>query len=198
MLPEQAAMMTALGAPKYSVFFLVQTTTGPVRAWMGFGDYDLPPDDVDLEGGIYLGIGLVGDVPALRRLIGGLGERVEFALNGADQTTFRLADQDAHTIRNAPVYVGIVFFDDHFQPVADVAWLWSGTADVVETSRDGQGESIVRRVSLSVASGFTDRTRPQLGFYTDADQRRRSPTDSFCSRVAAYSVESTITWPAPG
>ena len=198
MLPEQAAIMSAMNAPKYSLFFLVQASDGPVRAWLGFGDHALPAGDIDTEGGIYLGIGLVGDIPALRQLIGGLAERVEFALNGADPETFRLADQDAHVIRNAPVHVGIVFFDDHWQPVADVAWPWSGTADVVETNRDGQGDTIIRRVSLSVASGFTDRTRPQLGFYTDADQRRRSATDSFCARVSAYSVESTITWPAPG
>ncbi len=198
MLPEQAAIMSALNAPKYSLFFLIHTSEGPVRAWLGFGDYALPACDVDPTGGVYPGIGLVGDIPALRQLIGGLAERVEFALNGADATTFRLADQDAHVIRNAPVHVGIVFFDDHWQPVDDVAWPWSGTADVVETTRDGQGDAVSRRVSLSVASGFTDRTRPQLGFYTDADQRRRSPTDAFCARVSAYSIESTITWPAPG
>lgn len=57
------------------------------------------------------------------------------------------------------------------------------------------GGEVVRRVSLSVGSAFTDRTRPQLGFYTDKDQRRRSPNDAFCSRVASYSVDSTIVWP---
>lgn len=198
MLPEQAAVMSALDAPRYSLFFLLQASDRPVRAWLGFGDYDLPPDAVDAEGGVYQGIGLVGDIPALGQSVGGGAERTEFALNGADPETFRLADQDVEVVRNAQVHVGIVFFDDHWQPVAPVAWLWPGTADVIETDRDGQGAGIIRKVTLSVASGFTDRTRPQLGFYTAADQRRRSPTDAFCDRVATYTPGSTIVWPAPG
>lgn len=196
--PVAVDLMTAMEAPRYSLFFLMQTVTGPVRAWLGIGDYDLPPCDVDPDGGVYLGIGLVGNIPTLRQLIGGLAERVDFTLNGADERTLRLSDQDAHLIRNAPVFVGIVFFDDHWQPVFDVVWPWSGTADVVDVDRSGDGEDIVRKVILSVGSGFTDRTRPPMGFYTDADQRRRSPDDTFCARVSVYTVESTIVWPAPG
>lgn len=195
MLPEQAAIMSASGAPRFSVFFLMEAASGPVRAWLGVGDYEIAADDVDLTGGTYLGIGLVGDVPALRQLVGGLAERVEFTLNGADEITFALADQDAAEVRGAPVHVGIVFFDEDWQEVAPVAWLWDGTADVPSVDRDGQGGQITRRVSLSVGSAFTDRTRPQLGFYTHKDQKRRSPTDNFCARVAAYGIDSTIKWP---
>lgn len=194
MLPEQAAIMSASGAPRWSIFFLMKCASGPVRAWLGVGDYTVAADDVDEEGGTYQGVGLVGDVPALRQLVGGLAERVEFTLNGADEETFRLADEDVAEVRDAPVHVGIVFFDEDWQAVAPVAWLWEGTADQPGVDRDG---NLTRRVTLSVGSAFTDRTRPQLSFYTDKDQRRRSPTDSFCARVAAYGVDSTIQWPGP-
>ena len=67
MLPANAAVMSASGAPRYSLFFLLQAASGPVRAWLGFGDFYIPPDDVDVGGGTYLGIGLVGGLfPALR------------------------------------------------------------------------------------------------------------------------------------
>lgn len=197
MLPEQAAAMSALEAPCYSLFFLMKTKAGYVRAWLGVGDYYLAPDDVDAEGGVYLGIGIVGDMPALRQLIGGLAERVDFTLNGADELTLRLADEDADEVRSAIINIGIIFFDEGWQEADPVAWLWDGTADVPAVDRDASAEEITRRVTLSVGSGFTDRTRPQLAFYTDAEQKRRSPTDTFCARVASYSVESTITWPAP-
>lgn len=195
MLPEQAAIMSASGAPRWSVFFRMECKTSVVRAWLGVGDFDVPADDVETDGGIYLGIGLVGDVPALRQLVGGVAERVEFTLNGADELTFRLADDQVDEVRGAPVNVGIVFFDEDWQAVAPVAWLWDGTADVPAVDRDGAGGQVTRRVSLSVGSAFTDRTRPQLGFYTDKDQRRRSTNDAFCARVASYSVDSTIVWP---
>lgn len=195
MLPQQARIMSASGAPRWSIFFHMACKTSIVRAWLGVGDFALPADDVDQSGGTYLGIGLVGDVPALRQLVGGVAERVEFTLNGADQTTFRLADDQVDDVRGAPVHVGIIFFDEDWQAVGPVAWLWEGTADVPAVDRDGSGGQVIRRVSLSVGSAFTDRTRPQLGFYTDKDQRRRSPNDAFCARVASYSVDSTIVWP---
>lgn len=92
MLPEQAAIMTAAGAERWACFFRMSCKSSVVRAWTGVGDFEVPADDVDLEGGIYLGVGLVGDMPGLRQLVGGIAERIEFALNGADERTFRLAD----------------------------------------------------------------------------------------------------------
>lgn len=195
MLPEQAAALSALGAPRYSMFLLIDTTEGPVRAWTGVGDYEVAPDEVDTEGGTYLGIGLVGEIPALRQLIGGVAERVEFSLSGADETAVSLADDSADQVRGARVNVGIVFFDENWQSPTGPAWLWEGTADVPTVERDGSGGTIIRRVSLSVASTYTDRTRPRLSFYTDSDQRQRSATDTFCVRTGLYSVESTIKWP---
>lgn len=196
MLPAQALAMSALGAPRYSLFMLMQTSTGPVRAWLGVGDYDLPADDVDTEGGTYLGIGLVGQIPALRQLVGGVAERVEFVLNGVDPVTFGLADENADEVRNALVNVGIIFFDEDWQAADDIAWLWDGTADTVATdhSADASGR-MARRVALSVGSAFTDRTRPKVGFYTPTDQKRLHPTDTACDRVPGMSPESTVIWP---
>ena len=198
MLPEQAKAMSAMGAPRYSLFFLMKLRTGEVvRAWLGAGDYALPGDDVDLTGGLYKGVGMVGDFPALRQLVGGLAERVEFALNGANQTVFRLASVEMDDVIDAEVYVGIIFFDKHWQAVDQVAWLWEGTADVPSVHRSSSEEGeITRAVTLSVGSAFTDRTRAVLGYMTPEDQRRRSPDDAFCDRVPAYDLGSTIQWPA--
>lgn len=195
MLPEQAEALSALGAPRYSMFLLIDCLSGPVRAWTGVGDYEIAADDVDTEGGTYLGIGLVGELPALRQLIGGVAERVEFSLSGADETGVSLTDDAVDEVRGARVNVGIVFFDEDWQAAAAPAWLWEGTADVPSIERDGSGGTIVRRVNLSVGSAFTDRTRPRLSFYTDSDQRGAHPTDDFCKRVGLYTVESTIKWP---
>lgn len=198
MLPEQAAAMSALNAPRWSLFFLLDCVGGPVRAWLGVGDYELEPDDVDTTGGTYLGIGLVGDIPALQQLVGGLAERVEFTLSGATDETLRLADDDAADVLGAAVHVGIVFFDDDWQAADPVAWLWDGTADVPAIERDAtESGEIVRRVSLSVGSAFVDRTRPTFAFYTPPDQKRRSATDTFCDRVPQYGIDSTVQWPAP-
>lgn len=198
MLSSQAAAMSAMSAPRYSLFFLLHAASGPVRAWLGVGDYALAADDVDTTGGIYQGIGQVGQIPALSQLIGGLAERIEVSLDGANDLTLTLADEEAEDVRNAQVNIGIIFFDADWQEADPVSWLWNGTADVPSVDRASTAEAITRRVGLSIGSAFTDRTRPRLAYYTDADQRRVSTGDSFCSRVARYTVESTIVWPAPG
>jgi hypothetical protein len=195
MLPEQIRVLSESGAPRYAVFVLIRLKEGdPIRAWTGPGDLYLPPDDVDEAGGIYQGIGLVGEVPALRQLIGGTAERIEFSLSGVDEKTVSLADEEADEVIGAPLHVGVVFFDEDWQSTP-ICWAWDGTADMPSVDQDGSGGQVVRQVKLSVASAYTDRTRPFLAFLTDADQRRRSPTDAFCCRVAGYSIDSTIKWP---
>lgn len=193
MLEAQAAAMSALGAPRYSVLVRFGMET-PVRAWAGIGDLLIPADDVEPAGGTYLGVGLLGAVPALRQLIGGSAERLEFTLAVPSGEIFSLADDEAASVRSAPVDVGVIFFGDNWQQ-SDVAWLWNGTADVPSVSRTTNGLNVVRTVKISAGSAFTDRTRPQHTYFTDADQKRRSATDDFCKRVDLYSINSTIKWP---
>lgn len=194
-LPPQSEVLARLEAKRYALVCLILSKDGPVRCWTGVGALDVPPDDVDVDGGRYLGIGLLGDLPEFRSLIGGTAERVDFLLSGVDDLTLSLADDSADAVIGAPVTVGVIFFDLDWQ-ATPVSWFWDGTADVPSVEQEANGPQVVRQVRLSVASRFTDRTRPQLSYWTDAEQRRRSPTDSFCSRVAGYSIDSTIKWPA--
>lgn len=193
MLEAQAQAMSAVGAARYSVLVRFGLAT-PVRAWAGLGDLVIPADDVEDDEATYLGVGILGSVPALRQLIGGAAERLEFSLSVPTGDIFALADDDAALVRSAPVDVGVIFFDEDWQQ-SEVAWLWSGTADVPSVSRTGSGLNVTRTVKISAGSVFTDRTRPQHTYFTDADQKRRSPTDDFCKRVDLYTVNSTVKWP---
>lgn len=196
MLPEQVRVLSESGAPRYAVFVMIELADGgAVRAWTGPGNIDIPPDAVDVTGGVYQGIGLVGEIPAIRQLIGGTAERVEFSLSGVDEATVSLADADADSVIGAPLHLGIVFFDQDWQ-AAPIVWAWDGTADLPSVSGESQGLEVMRQVKLSVGTAYTDRTRPHLSFLTDAEQRERSPTDDFCVRVAGMSIDSTIKFPA--
>lgn len=193
MLEEQAAAMSAVGAPRYSILVRFGMET-PVRAWAGIGDLEIPADDLEDEAAIFQGVGIIGNVPALRQLIGGSAERLEFNLAVPSGEIFALADDDAAAVRSAPVDVGVIFFGEDWSQ-SEVAWLWNGTADVPSVSRSANGLNVVRTVKLSVGSAFTDRTRPQHTYFTNADQKRRSPTDDFCGRVDLYSINSTVKFP---
>lgn len=193
MLPEQARLMSEAGAPRYSILVRFDTPT-PVRAWAGAGDLEIPADDVEDDAAVYLGVGILAEIPALRQLVGGIAERLEFRLSVPDGEVFALADEDASEVVNVPVDVGLIFFDEDWQQ-GPVSWLWNGTADVPSASRTGSGLNVTRTVSISVASAFTDRTRPHLTSFTDADQRLRSPTDTFCLRTVLYTLSQMIKWP---
>lgn len=197
MLPEMAEAMSRLEAPRFAAFLLIKLPDQYLRLWTGVGPIEVEADEVDEDGGEYLGVGLINEFPPLRQLIGGLAERIDFSLSGVDDLTLSLADEDASQVREAPVHVGIVFFDRDWQAVDPVSWIWEGTADSTSVSRQAGSGQIGQSIRLSVASAFTDRTRPELAFLTDADQRKRSPTDSFCSRVNLYDGEHTVSWPAP-
>lgn len=120
--------MSAVGAPRYSVLVRFGVET-PVRAWAGLGDLEIPADDVEPAGALFLGIGLLGNAPALRQLIGGVAERLEFSLSVPSGEVFALADEEAASVRSAPVDVGVIFFDEDWQQ-SEVAWLWNGVAEL--------------------------------------------------------------------
>lgn len=195
MLPEAAAAMTAADAPRYAVLVRIACMSSTLRLWSGLGDLDIEADDVDLTGGRFQGIGLIGELPAIRQLIGGTAERLDFNLTAPSGAVFDLGDADVAEVRSAPVSMAIVFFDADWQIAGAPVWLWDGTADVPSVNRSSSGLEVTRSVTLSVGSAFTDRTRAQLTYFTDADQRRRSPTDRFCERVAGYTGVSTVKWP---
>ena len=195
MLPSQEAAMSALGAPRYSVLVRIETTDQVIRAWAGVGDLGIPADTVEDAPATYLGVGVLGEVPAMRQLIGGVAERLEFALSVPSGDVFALADDDVEQVRRAPVSVGLIFFGTDWQQ-SDVAWLWNGTADSTTVSRQANGLNVTRQIKISAGSAFTDRTRANLSAFTDTDQRSRSAEDSFCSRVDLYTQTSTAKWPA--
>jgi hypothetical protein len=50
------------------------------------------------------------------------------------------------------------------------------------------GKGRTRTVSLSVGTDETGRSRAPIALFTDADQRRRSPTDAFFDHVAGITA----------
>lgn len=177
--------------PTYRRSYLFRLGSDPVcRLWTGIGWLDTPADIVEPLGARWIGAGEIVSLPALQALINGAAGRYTFGLSGVADESLRLALQDRNTVEGADLRIGYVDFDDAWQ-VAAVVWEWLGIADVltVESSSSGQGRT--RSIALSVASSDTRRSNPQLGFFTAADQNRRSPTDKFCDQVAAISQRVT-------
>lgn len=159
-------------------------TPDPARIWSGVGDLQIPPDAVELSAATYLGAGELLSVPDFQQLINGVAERLEFSVSGVSDATVRFALEDATTVKNAPLYVGRIDFDDQWQQLGPVEWEATFRCDALVVESEGNGGQRVRTIKLSVGSDDTGRSFAPTAYFTDADQRRRSVTDRAFEHVA--------------
>jgi hypothetical protein len=193
--PEAIEILEA-SAVRYDMLMLAKSEGTWIRLWTGAGDFVATADAVDTTGGRYLGLGILSGVPALNQLINGVAERLEFTMSGIDELTLNLADAEAATVRRADTYIGMQLFDDDYQRVDGIYWLWHGKADTPKTASEMSEDGIeIRTMTLSVGSPFVIRRRPGLSYFNGIDQRAISPTDAICDRVTLYTQETTIRWP---
>lgn len=167
---------------RQSVLFRIETD--PVtRLWGGVGDLIIPADIVEPAPALYLGGGSLVNIPELDQVINGTAARLDITVSGVSAVTLALAIEEAATVKGAKVHIGNVYFDDDWQ-IDDVEWIAVLRADTLTTARQGQ----TRSITLSIGTDFTDRSRAPVSFWTDADQRRRSPTDRFFDHIAGISA----------
>lgn len=190
--PDTLAVATRVGV-------LLRVATDPViRLWSGLvRDLAIPVGGAETtDGAIYQSMGQLTGMPQLGAALNGEAERVEFTMSGVAVTgeVSALAHDEAGDIRGVAVDVGLVTFDDDWQLIPPVFWLWSGTADSLTVERTGDAQNPTRTLKLSAGSVFTGRRRPNLNFATDIDQRRRSADDAFFDQVAKLQQGTTKVW----
>ena len=158
----------------------------PAYLWSGAGD-------LVIDGDTYLGGGeLLDGLPQIAYLINGTADSVTFTASGVDPETIRLAHEDRNQVNGAPVRIGTVSMDERWQVAGPVDWEWEGVASVVTVDRSGSEDGgVTRSISLLVESGDTARSRSQLNFFSDADQRKRSATDAIFSHTAGIAQGNT-------
>jgi hypothetical protein len=163
----------------------------PARVWSGFGNLEIPADIVEPEPATYLGFGQMLSAVDFQYLINGVAERLEFSVSGVDTEMVRLAQEDAYSTKNAAVHLGRIDFDENWQQVGDVEWEAVFRADSITVESQGDGGKRVRIIKLSVGTDDTGRSYAPMAFFTDADQRRRSPTDLAFVHVAGINGGTT-------
>lgn len=179
-----------------AVLFRVALGEQTIRLWSGHGDFPLPEDAVEVDAGAtYRGIGDLLDLPEVSQLVNGVAERAEFRLSGVGETAAALADEEGDDVEGAPVNLGIVVLDEHLQRATPAAWLWYGEADVVESTYDGAGDEPSHSIALHVATQQAGRRSGSLLYYSNTQQRLRSPDDGFCKRVSLFIVGYSLSWP---
>jgi len=176
----------------YREIYIVRIASNPVALFhSGYGKLLVPADSViGPSAAIALGGGELVNIPDYQQLINGTAERLDFEVSGVDATTIAFAIEEAASVRGARVDLGLMDCDENWVQIAPVEWEATFEARSLTVSRAVATGTTnpTRSISLSVASGDTTRARAHLAFFTDSDQRRRSPTDSIFDHVAGINA----------
>lgn len=182
-----------MGAYREAYLFRI-ATPDPVLLWSGHGPLPVPADAVLPAPALALGAGELVSIPDLDQLINGIAQRVDFVLSGVSQRTLAFALEEAPDVAGARVDIGRMDLDPDWQQIAPVEWEWTGEARSLSVGSQANDLGRQRSITLTVAAGDTTRSRAPLAFFTDADQRRRSPTDAILSHVAGIAGGTSRRW----
>ena len=163
-------------------------TVPPARLWSGVGDLSIPADIVEAQPATYMGAGALLNAPDFQQLINGSAERLEAQISGVSAEAIRLALDEAASVRGAKVHFVRFDFDDAWQLIGvEYEAVFRADKLTVE-SQDEEGGARSRKLTLSIGTEDTNRSRSPLAYFTDQDQRRRSPTDRIFDHVAGITT----------
>lgn len=179
--------------PSYRESIVVRIDSDPPALfWGGIGPLPLDADAVIPEDAVALGAGELVNFPDFQQLINGTAERLEFTVSGVSADTLRLAIEDAASVNGARVDVGRISFDGDWQIDGPIEWEAVFEARSLKVARGrSEGEEANRAIILTIAAGDTTRSRANNAYFTDADQRRRSPDDNAAANTGTYSAGTT-------
>jgi hypothetical protein len=166
----------------------------PALFWTGQGRLPLSADAVLPEDMIAVGAGRLINIPDFQQLINGTAERLTFGFSGVSDETLRLAFEEAPSVKGALVWLGRIDFGEDWQPLGPVEWEALFQAREMSISRQNQTGTAEQGITITLASGDTARSRAPNNFFTDADQRRKYPTDAIFSHVAGISQGTSRRW----
>jgi len=158
------------------------------RLWGGVGDLVIPADIVETQPATYMGAGALLNAPDFQQLINGTAERLEAQISGVSAEAIRLALKEGPSVRGAKEHFVRFDFDDDWQLIGvEYEAVFRADKLTVESS-DSEGGGRTRKLTLSIGTEDTNRSRAPLAYFTDQDQRRRSVTDHIFDHVAGISI----------
>lgn len=184
-----AALLAALSAPEVRPVLLVDLdfASGPVRvhSWIGpFAALD-PETGTEIE---FLGVGDLGRIDGVEQPERFRGQDIDLTLSGIDPSLVATSLGEDYQGRRARIYLGAVDESEAALVAAEIVPIARGRMNAMRISW-GETATIV----VTVRNELADWERPRDSRYSDAEQQRLYPGDTFCSRIAV-AAEAEIVW----
>lgn len=185
------AVLAALDAPTAKLCFLcdLDFQTGPVRMHTWIGGFD-GVDPFTAERLLFRGVGGFGSIDGLEQPEELRASGIRLQLSGIDPDTIAIGLDTDYQGRPAKIYLGVVDDADSGLIADELIPLARASMNTITTSI---GETAT--ITLSLRNELEDWERPRISRYSDAEQQRLYPGDTFCTRISV-AAESTITWKA--
>jgi len=182
-LPVEVADL--VGKREAPCAFLVRFhfVSGTVRVWTGFGRLQT------LDGQVWSGLGELGTIDGLTTAFNGTAPAGRLTVSGVDAGLLSVAVGETDDFVGQPVAIFLQAFAGRAlsgNPCAIAMRLMMS----LEVSRTLG----TRTLSIAHETPYTGRNRPAGGFYSDRDQQKRYPGDTFCDRAPLLMFQSRR-WP---
>jgi hypothetical protein len=171
-LPAEIAALVAKREAPCAFLVRFHFVSGIVRVWTGFGPLRT------LDGQIWSGLGELGTIDGLTTAFNGTAPAGRLTVSGVDAGLMSVAVGETDDFEGQPVGIFLQAFDGRAlsgMPCAIAVRLMMS----LEVSRSVGN----RTLSITHETPYTGRNRPAGGFYSDRDQQKRWPGDSFCERT---------------
>jgi hypothetical protein len=187
------------GSHQLGVFMRLDTDP-PRRVWLGINDIPGRIDGIDPETDeVYIGGGVLREVPNLEACINGIADRAEFQISGIDPVSAAQQDVEAFSAaaRGKDFHVGITTLDDKYQPMSTIIPLMTGRASfAAESMPVVQGtDNPTVSMALSVGFGITTRDRQSQVLWSAPHHRAIYPDDAFCDGTTRLERGVAPDWP---
>jgi hypothetical protein len=171
-LPSEIAAL--VGKREAPCAFLVRFhfVSGIKRLWTGFGKL------TTLDGQVWSGLGEMGTIDGLTTAINGTAPAGRLSVSGVDASLLAIAVGETDDFEGQPVAIFLQAFDGRV-----LSGLPCAIAVRLMTSLAVSRSVGNRTLSIEHETPYTGRNRPAGGFYSDRDQQKRYPGDTFCERT---------------
>lgn len=144
----------------------------------------------------WVGLRGLGSISGIDEVSTITSSTIKATLSGLDTAMMGLAvSEDKTHYLGRLLRVWLQFFDADFQIMDDPYARCAGLMDGMEVTRSqGADGATVRSISVTAPNIFFGRVQSPIGYYTDSDQKKKSPGDRGCEFIPDL-VNSSIAVP---